>query len=105
MIGSSACNIKKILVSLLLISALTASLFSQDRKVSGIINTYRHVVAIGPAGTLTATLNNVTVPGDTIAPGDTILLIQMKGAIIVGSESSDFGGLKDMWGLPVCMNL
>ena len=73
MISWSVCNIKKILFSMLILSGLTVTLFSQDKQISGVINVYRHVTAIG--GLNNVTLNNT----DSIAPGDTVLLIQMQG--------------------------
>lgn len=85
MISWSVCNIKKILFSMLILSGLTVSLFPQD-KISGVINDYRHVTAIGPGA------NNVTLSNtDSIAPGDTVLLIQMQG---VGIDiTQDFYGI------------
>ena len=78
MIRGSDCNIKKMILSLLILSGLTASLFSQDKQISGVINVYRQVTSIGP-GTDNVTLNRV----DSIAPLDTVLLIQMKGSSIL----------------------
>ena len=80
MIKGSGCNIPKIVISLLILSALTAGLYSQGTTIGGVINEYRHVVAIGA--------NNVTLTDASLfAGGDTVLLIQMKGAIINVPES------------------
>jgi hypothetical protein len=95
MIGRSDCKIRKILLSLLILSGLAVSLFAQDRQIGGIINVYRRVVAIGP-GLDNVTLNRV----DSIAPGDTVLLIQMKGAIIYEVETSSYGSYRESVGTP-----
>jgi gliding motility-associated-like protein len=75
---------------MLMLSVLTVSLFSQDRKISGIINEYKSVAAIGPG------LNNITLSDvSNIAAEDTVLLIQMKGAIIL-----EAGGFREPVGAP-----
>ena len=90
MIQKSDCINKGILLSLLILSLLTVSLFSQDRQISGIVNVYRQVVAIGP-GLDNVTLNRV----DSIAPGDTVLLIQMQGVGIVTDQGGYGRGVQD----------
>ncbi|MEI6049788.1 MAG: gliding motility-associated C-terminal domain-containing protein [Bacteroidota bacterium] len=95
MTGRSSWDIKKVLFSLIILSGLAVSVFSQDKQISGVINVYRRVVAIGP-GADNVILNNV----DSIAPGDTVLLIQMKGAIIYEPETSFFGSYRESIGVP-----
>jgi hypothetical protein len=68
-------NIRKVVLGLLLFSEVTFSLYSQGTSIGGIINEYASVVAIG---TDNVTLNDVSM----FAPEDTVLLIQMKGAIM-----------------------
>ncbi len=88
--------LKIILFCVLMLSGLVRSAFSQDRNIGGIINIYKRVVSIGPAPT-----NNVTVDNTgSINPGDTILLIQMKGVIIRGDESSTYGSYRESAGKP-----
>jgi hypothetical protein len=88
-------SIIKISLSLLILSALTVSLYSQDKKISNVINVYRHVTAIGP-GTDNVTLDDVS----GLQPKDTILLIQMKGSIVNVPESGSYGSYKDFVGAP-----
>jgi hypothetical protein len=95
MIRGSDCNINKILFSLLILSGLTLSLFSQDKQISGVINVYKHVTAVVP-GTDNVTLDNV----DFITAGDTVLLIQMKGAIIYEPETGSYGSYRESIGVP-----
>jgi len=94
MIKGSGCNIPKIVISLLILSALTAGLYSQGTTIGGVINEYRQVVAIGG-------FDNVTVTDASIfKERDTVLLIQMKGAIINVPESSSYGGYRESTGAP-----
>ncbi|MCX6325353.1 MAG: hypothetical protein NT144_01685, partial [Bacteroidia bacterium] len=95
MIGRSYSNIIKTFLSLLILSGLTVSLFSQDKQISGVVNVYRRVDAIGP-GLDNVTLNNV----DSISPGDTVLLIQMQGVEIVTDQNAYGGGVQDTIGKP-----
>jgi gliding motility-associated-like protein len=95
MIRGSVCNIKKVFISILILSGLTVSLYSQDKQISGIINIYKHVETIGP-GTDNVTLTDV----NNIEAGDTILLIQMKGAIIYVDESGSYGTYRESLGAP-----
>ena len=89
----SGIYIKKVILSLLILSGLAAGLYSQDKKVGDIINIYKHVEAIES--------DNVTLSNtDGIAAGDTVLLIQMKGTSINIPESAFYGTLKDYFGLP-----
>ncbi|PKP23037.1 MAG: hypothetical protein CVU05_01280 [Bacteroidetes bacterium HGW-Bacteroidetes-21] len=67
----------------------SVGLFAQT-AVSGIINTY-----FGVAGF--SGLNSVTLSTTTgLSVGDTVMLIQMKGADINTSQSSDFGNILSM---------
>ncbi|TAL74415.1 MAG: gliding motility-associated C-terminal domain-containing protein [Bacteroidetes bacterium] len=93
--GRSDRYIRILVLSLLILSGLAVSLFSQDKQISGKINVYRHVVAIGP-GLDNVTLNSV----DSIAPGDTVLLIQMQGVGIVTDQNAYGGGVQSKYGEP-----
>jgi len=95
MTGRSNCYIKKIFIGLLILSGLTVSLYSQSKIIGGVINVYKNVTAIGP-GTDNVTLSNVS----SLAVNDTVLLIQMKGAIINEVETASYGSLKDYIGKP-----
>lgn len=95
MIVKSKINIK-ILLSFLILTGLAASLYSQDKKISNVINIYKRVEAIGTTPHDNVTLNDVT----NLAPGDTVLLIQMKGAVINVPEDGNFGSYKDLIGTP-----
>jgi hypothetical protein len=96
MIGRSRFNKKSIFLSLLILTGLAASLYSQDKKISGIINIYKRVEAIGTTPHDNVTLNDVS----GIAIGDTVLLIQMKGVEINAYEASAFGSFHDFYGSP-----
>jgi gliding motility-associated-like protein len=72
------------------------SLYSQDKKISGVVNSYKHVEAIGTSPHDNVTLSDVS----GLAIGDTVLLVQMKGAIINVPETGDFGSFKDFFGAP-----
>jgi len=58
--------------------------------VSGIINSYTPVTALNPCN------NKITV-GDasTFNAGDTVLMIQMKGAVVDSSNTASFGNITD----------
>jgi gliding motility-associated-like protein len=87
--------IKKLILSLLVILGFLSSSFSQT-KINGIINQYGHVTGIGT--------DFVIVDDPTqfsqFAVGDTVLLIQMKGARIYVTENSAFGTLENVYGKP-----
>jgi len=80
--------IREIIITLLILLGPAISLFSQEKEISGIVNVYRKVVAIG-----TAPKDNVTLASvDSVAAGDTILLIQMQGFEIQTTNGS-YGAL------------
>ena len=95
MVGKSGCYINKISFCFIILSGLAVSVFSQERQISSLTNVYRQVISIGPAADKVL-LNNV----DSIAPGDTVLLIQMKGAIIYEVETSSYGSYRESLGVP-----
>ncbi len=95
MTGRSAGNIKKLIISLLIITLLTGYLYSQNQNIGGIINIYKSVEAIGP-GTDNITLNDV----GSINAGDIVLLIQMKGSLILEPETGNYGSYQDSVGAP-----
>ena len=79
-------NIKWLIISLLLITGLSEPLFSQT-KISGVINKYGRVTSKG----IDYVVINDETQFDQFAAGDTVLLIQMKGAGIYADESISFG--------------
>src|SRR6185436_10381558 len=58
--------------------------FSQTTNISGIVNSYHSVLGIS---TIAAKLDNVS----GLAYGNTVLIIQMKGASIITTNTSTFG--------------
>ncbi len=96
MTGRSDSYIRRVILCLLILSGLAVSVYSQDKKISGIVNVYRRVDAIGP-GLDNVTLNTV----DSISPGDTVMLIQMQGITIQTDENPAYGtSLQDTIGKP-----
>lgn len=87
--------IKLLILSLLVSAGFTVSLFSQT-TVNGIINQYGHVTSIG---TDFVVVDDVT-EFNQFAAGDTVLLIQMKGARIYTIEAPSYGGLDGTYGNP-----
>jgi gliding motility-associated-like protein len=72
----SLCNIRKIFIGLLFSSVVTCSLFAQSKSIGGVINQYVQVVSIDG-------INSITVTNaSAFHSKDTVLLIQMKGAIM-----------------------
>src|SRR4029078_5687211 len=64
--------------------------FRTVQSISGIINTYTPVIALNPCE------NKITVENaSTFNTGDTVLIIQMKGAIIDTSNTANFGTVID----------
>ena len=58
--------------------------------ISNIINEYTPIIALNPC------TNKITVEDATkFNPGDTVLMIQMKGAVIDSTNSSSFGNITD----------
>jgi gliding motility-associated-like protein len=96
MTGRSRFNIKIVFLSMLFLTALAVSIYSQDKKISNIINIYKRVEAIGATPHDNVTLNDVS----GILVGDTVLMIQMKGAVINVPEDGNFGSYKDLVGTP-----
>jgi len=87
--GKLSCNIKCLILSLLVIAGVNNTLFSQSNfsKISGKINKYGRVTSVGA--------DYVNVDNESqfhqFSPGDTVLLIQMKGARIYSQEGGSFG--------------
>lgn len=76
---------KEYLFTFLLSILLTLQGYTQ---IGGVINTYQPVTDI--------VCNSVTVPDASgFLPGDMVLLIQMKGALVYVGNSSDFGRVVD----------
>jgi gliding motility-associated-like protein len=90
-------NIKLLILILIfsLFSGINETLHAQ-RKISGVINKYGRVSAIGTA--------SATIPDeaqfDQFTTGDTIMLIQMKGVRILTQEAGSFGTFEFNYGLP-----
>ena len=80
------CNIKRLIISLLLFSGIYAAIFSQER-INGIINDYGRVTSMGT--------DFVIVPDNVqyskFKAGDTILLVQMKGVKCIVLETGAYG--------------
>jgi gliding motility-associated-like protein len=87
MTGKLSCNIKCIVLSLLILSTFESSLLAQVSSLGGIINKYGRVTSIGT--------DNVVISDPTqfsyFSTGDTVLLIQMKGAECLVPESGGYG--------------
>ncbi len=95
MSGKLSLDIKYLIISILLISVFTGSLFSQT-KISGIINKYGRVTSKGTDFVIVAD----EVQFDQFSQGDTVLLMQMKGARIYASESPTYGTAYLSYGQP-----
>jgi len=94
MIRISPHNIRKILTIFLLCQGLSVTLLPQGTSISGVVNQYQHVVSIGSATSVTVTDASV------FHQNDTVLLIQVKGAIVNVPESGSYGGYRDRTGSP-----
>ena len=92
--GKSDINIRSLILSLLFLSGVTLPVYSQGTSIGGVINEYMDVVAI--SGSDNVTLSNA----GSFQIGDTVLLIQMKGAIMLGSESNAYGTYQYSLGTP-----
>lgn len=91
--GSLSGNIKKMVVSLVMISGLSGLIFSQT-TISGIINKYSRVTFIGKEYVIV----NDPTQFKQFSPGDTVLLIQMKGVRIYSSEATFYGTPESSYG-------
>jgi len=87
--------IKYLILSLLLIPVLDNPLFSQT-KISGIINQYGRVSSMGDDFVIISDESQF----DQFSKGDTVLLMQMKGARIYASELPSYGTAYASYGLP-----
>jgi gliding motility-associated-like protein len=90
-----SCNINKLVISLLLLLSFSGSLFSQTR-INNIINKYARVTSLGTDFVIV----NDAVQFAQFLPGDTVLMIQMKGGISIVDEGSNFGLSQDTIGAP-----
>lgn len=78
----------KIFISLLFLIFLASLLRSSGQNISGVINVYTKVTAFGNCNSMTV----ASIAGYTI--GDTILIIQMKGAVTdTISNNTSFGSI------------
>ncbi|MBK9389368.1 MAG: hypothetical protein IPN68_03930 [Bacteroidetes bacterium] len=96
MTDRSEFNIKAMFLILLILAGWADNLFSQDKKISNIINIYKRVESIGTTPKDNVTLTDVS----GLFVGDTVLIIQMKGAVINVPETGDYGSYKDLIGMP-----
>ena len=85
--------IKKTAVSLVMISGLNGFIFSQT-SISGIINRYSRVTSIGKDNVIVNDVNQFS----QFSPGDTVLLIQMKGVRIYSGEENFYGTPESSYG-------
>jgi hypothetical protein len=87
MTGKLSCNIKLLALKLLILIFFNGSLNAQVSSIGGPINQYGKVTAIGT--------DNVIISDNTqfsyFQAGDTVLLIQMKGAECLVPETSNYG--------------
>lgn len=95
MIRGSDINIKKIFLTLLVLSGCICAVYPQT-KVSGVINKYAHVTGLGA---------DYVIINDPVAfaqfhAADTVLLIQMKGAGIYSEETAAYGDVASIYGKP-----
>ncbi len=92
--GGSRFNIRKVVLSLLFISGVAFHLYSQGTSIGGVINQYVRVIDF--PGT-----DNVTVSdGSVFVPGDTVLMIQMKGVVMNGIQDISYGSYQYAVGSP-----
>ncbi|MBK8883234.1 MAG: gliding motility-associated C-terminal domain-containing protein [Bacteroidales bacterium] len=96
MVRGSCFYMRHFIITLLLIFAVTFPVCSQVTQIGGIVNQYRQVVSVGGVGSYSATVTDASV----FAKDDTVLLIQMKGAIINVPESGSYGGYRESAGRP-----
>ncbi|MBI5009076.1 MAG: gliding motility-associated C-terminal domain-containing protein [Bacteroidia bacterium] len=92
----SGININSLLLILLMVVGLDTILLSQDKKISNIINLYKYVEAIGSTPHDNVTLSDVS----GLNPGDTVLLIQMKGANIIVNNDPSYSTQAGYFGAP-----
>jgi len=95
MTGKLSKDIKYLIISILLISAFAGSLFSQT-KIGGIINKYGRVTSLGTDFVIVSD----EAQFDQFSQGDTVLLMQMKGARIYGYEDLTYGTAYTSYGRP-----
>jgi gliding motility-associated-like protein len=78
------------LSNLICCSTFSQQNFKTNQNISGIVNSYTPVLAFNPCN------NQITVEdGTTFNPGDTVLIIQMQGAVIDSSNTATFGNVTD----------
>ncbi|MEY3443370.1 MAG: hypothetical protein RLZZ519_1651, partial [Bacteroidota bacterium] len=84
-------NFRPILGFLLLVLVQRTGLLAQVTNLSGTINTYLDVTAVNTVAN-TVTLSSVT----GLAVGDTVFIIQMKGAAINTADGPTFGNISSI---------
>lgn len=93
--GKLSVSSKYLIISILLVHVLSIPLFSQT-KISGIINKYGRITSLGADFVIVGD----EAQFDQFSQGDTVLLIQMKGARIYASEASTYGTAYESYGKP-----
>ena len=96
MTRKSSFYTKSFCIGLLILAGHVLSLYSQDKKISGIINIYKRVEAIGSSPNDNVTLNDVT----NLVPGDTVLIMQMKGSSMLVVNDNSYGTPTGYFGAP-----
>ena len=95
MAGRVSDNIKCLILSLLFLSGSGNFIFSQTH-ISSVVNQYAHVNSIGADYVIIDDEEQF----DQFAAGDTVLLIQMKGARIYAKEEPSYGFGYALYGQP-----
>jgi gliding motility-associated-like protein len=86
----------RLIISLLILLGFSATLFSFQSKVNGVINKYGRVTGIG----VDFVIVNDFAQFSQFAPGDTVLLIQMRGGQATVPENASYGSLQNYVGSP-----
>ena len=89
------CNIKRVIISLLLFSCIYSASFSQE-KIHGIINDYGRVTTIGADFVIVED----PIEYSKFRENDTILLVQMKGVKCIVPENGNYGDYQTSVGTP-----
>ena len=96
MTGRILSNANRLLFSLLILLGFSATAFSFQTKVNGVINKYGSVTGIGTDFVIV----NDPVQFSQFAAPDTVLVIQMKGVQAKVLEDDQFGKYQDRVGSP-----
>ena len=100
MTGRISGNCKRLIFSLLILLGFSGAVLSFQTNVHAVINKYGRVTGIGPYPTTGYVYVNDPVQLAQFHAGDTVLLIQMKGAQATVPETPTFGTLQSSVGSP-----